>query len=215
MSENDRLKALIPKDALRVRVRGSDGKDKFRYIADILDDDVILTNKAGYPVVTRKENHIEKPDPADQEIEERLRRKRRTITQDPILKSATNKPEDPDVLQQIILALGEEAASLKFERAEAERGGQDTSGISTRRVNTLKALGDTWLKRKDQIIARGIDLGSPAFKALMKFTVETFQQALVSAGERPEMVEAVFTRLAKMMGDEWASEARERMKVVI
>jgi hypothetical protein len=148
-------------------------------------------------------------------VAEIVRRKNDSILKDPVLQAVKTSPEDAAVLHQVVLALGEEAASLGFERLEAERDGKETSNISIRRVNTLKALADTWLKRKDQIVSRGIDLNSPVFKALLQYLLETFQEALVETGERPEMVEAVFARLGKLMSEGWEAEAKNRMKKVL
>jgi len=148
-------------------------------------------------------------------VAELMKRKGEFLDADPIRQAAKDKPDDPDVLHQVILGLVSEAASLGFEREEAERNGSETSNISIRRVNALKSIADTWLKRKDQIVSRGIDFNSPAFQALLKYLMETFRGSLESAGARTEMIETVFSKLAKSMGPEWESEAKNRMKTVV
>jgi len=66
---------------------------------------------------------------------------------DGVVIEAESTPESPEVLSQVILGIAEEAASLRFERQEAERNGTDSSTLSMRRVAALKAIGDTWIKR--------------------------------------------------------------------
>jgi len=83
--------------------------------------------------------------------------------------------------------------------------------VSVRRIGALKAIGDSWLKRKDQIAAQGVDMDSPAFKRLFTFIMETFKDALTSAGERPEMIETVFAGLSKKLDSDWQREAVKRM----
>jgi hypothetical protein len=185
----------------------------------LADTDEIQVNKEGTPIIMkgapgRRKNII--LEPANRTIAEVLRRKEQALGIDPIITVAKENPESPDVLHQIMLALGQEAASIAFERSEAERNGTETSNLSIRRVNALKAIGDTWLKRKEQIASRGVDLESSAFKSLFNFIMETFRDALNSCEVRPELIETVFAKFAQIVGGEdWEGEARNRMKHIV
>jgi len=95
---------------------------------------------------------------------------------------------------------------------EAERNGEDTSQLSMRRVQALKAIGDTWIKRKEQIQHRGIDLESPAFRAVFEFIAETYARAMQNAGVRQELVDSVTAQFSKLLDDAWMTEAKSRMK---
>jgi len=216
--EQERLLALLPPGSKRILVVTEKGDQIYRDVAAVSETDVIQVNKDGIPIVMKaapgRPQNVELA-PVNRVVAEIVRRKNDSILKDPVLQAVKTSPEDAAVLHQVVLALGEEAASLGFERLEAERDGKETSNISIRRVNTLKALADTWLKRKDQIVSRGIDLNSPVFKALLQYLLETFQEALVETGERPEMVEAVFARLGKLMSEGWEAEAKNRMKKVL
>jgi len=216
--EHEILLALVPAGAKHILVVTEKGEQKYRKVSELADTDVIQVNKDGIPVVMkgkpgRPQNVVLSP--ANPVVAEVVKRKQAAIQQDTVLQAVRTNPEDAGVLHQVVLALGEEAASLGFERQEAEREGKETSNISVRRVNALKALADTWLKRKDQIVSRGIDLGSPAFKSLLQFLLESFREAMRASGERPEMIEAVFARLAQAMNEGWEAEAKNRMKNVI
>jgi hypothetical protein len=108
--------------------------------------------------------------------------------------------------------MSEEAASIVFERHEAERKGKETSNLSMRRINALKSIGDTWLRRKEQLSGKEIDLDSVVFKALFGFIMDTFKESLSESGLRPEMVDTVFAKLGSKLDEEWSSDARNRMK---
>ena len=215
----DKLLAKVPDGATRIQVKTEMGHIKYKDIADLADKDEIQVKKDGTPIVMMTKPGRKKDvtlDPATPEVAEKIRRKNEIIDTDSILEVARENPESPDVLQQILLALGEEAASIGFERQEAERQGQETSLISNRRISALKAIGDTWLKRKEQISARGVDMQSPAFKVLFEFIMGTFRGALEDAGLAGEMVETVFSKLASSLNDEsWEAEAKRRMKSIV
>lgn len=209
------LLAKVPDGTTRVLVQTDKGEQKYKALDQLADTDVIQTAKDGTPIVMKG-----KPGrkaavplaPATEVVAEIIKRKKGAIDHDPLLKTAKTAPESPDVLQHIILGLGEEAASLAFERDEAARQGKDSSGHSTKRVQALRAMGETWLKRMDQVVARTVDLDSPGFKVLFKFIMDTIREAMNSANMRPEQVETVFAKFASMVNEDWHNEARNRMK---
>ena len=215
----DKLLGKVPDGATRVQVKTELGKTKYKDIADLADADVIQVKRDGTPIVMMTKPGRKKDvvlGPATPEVAEKMRRRDEIVAADAILEVARDNPESPDVLQQVVLALGEEAASIGFERLEAERNGQESSLISNRRIAALKAIADTWLKRKEQISSRGVDMDTPAFKTLFNFIMMTFKEALNDAGLAPEMVETVFAKLSSSLGDEgWVAEAKRRMKSIV
>lgn len=136
-----------------------------------------------------------------------------TLMQDKILGNVMTNIESGDVLNSVIEGLAEESASLKFERTEAERKGENTSQLSIRRVNALKAVGDAWIKKKEMLSNQTIDMDSKAFKILFGFLAETFRRACDEAKVRPEMTESIFANFGKMIdAEEWMKEAKARME---
>lgn len=209
------LLAKVPPSATRVRVTTAKGETKFKAIEDLADDDSIDLKRNGVPIVMKGKPG--KPTaivagPANAVVAAALQRKQATLGSDEILTRIKANPESADLLTAIITGLGEEAASLKFEREEAAREGKDTSGLSSKRVQALRATAETWLKRMDQITARSIDLESPGFTTLFKFIMETLREAMNAARLRPEQVEAVFAKFSSMVDEEWKNEAKARMK---
>jgi len=210
------LIALIPKGADRVSVKTQKGEQKYRLISEIVDTDEIQLNRDGIPIVMKGSpgrRKIPVIEPVNDLVKELLRRKRETLDDDPVLKSAKLDSASPDMLHHVLLALGEEAACIRFERLEAERNGGETSSYSLRRIAALKALVDTWMKRKEQLGSRDVDLKAPAVRMLIKYVLDTMREAMSTCGEREEMIKTVYAKTAQMMGDEsWESDLRNRMK---
>lgn len=209
------LLAKVPDSAKRVLVVTETGKRKYKALLDLADADRIQTNKSGIPIVMKNEPGRKSSvavGPANAVVAEILRRKQVAMDADGILQVARATPESADVLQAVIVGLGEEAASLGFERSEAARNGKDSSSYSAKRVQALKAVGETWLKRMDQLVTRSVDMDSPGFKVLFKFVIDTFREAMAAGAIRPEQIDTVFAKLGEMINDDWYSEAKSRMK---
>jgi hypothetical protein len=209
----------MPPGAKCVQVKDAKtGKLKYKPVDEVTEHDAIQINKDGIPIVTRKAGGRPKNvivEPVTRVAAEIMKMKADARAEDPILKVARKNPEDPDVLHQIVLALGDEAASIGFERLQAEMNGEKTSELSVRRIHALRALGDTWLKRKDQITTRGIDMNSPAYRVFMKEVLKAFQESLSQSGARPELIETVFAKMDKIMNDGWEADVKNRMKSLV
>lgn len=212
------LFAKIPSGTYRVYVKTETGKLKYKEPVALADTDEIQVNRDGDPVVMTAHPGRKKLPvlaPVNETVVEILKRKKEVLSEDPVLRVTRADPESPDVLHQVVLALGDEAASIAFEREEAERKGDETSHLSVRRINALKALADTWLKRREQIVSRGVDMETPAFRILFQYIVVTMKEAMDATGVHSSMTEAVFAKFSKMIdSNEWAAEAKNRMKGV-
>lgn len=210
---------IVPEGALRVRVTDEKGKVCWRRVNEVRDTDTIdltpqgqpqwMHNPVGRPPTKRAVTDVAPP--VNQLVGDLLKVKQANIRTDPVILAAESTPESPEVLNQVLLAIAEEAASLRFERMEAERQGDETSTLSMRRVAALKAIGDTWIKRKEQIQNQAVDMESPAFQELFKFISETFARAMTAAGVRQELADSVFSQFSKMLDDDWKREALSRM----
>lgn len=210
------LIAKIPAGTRYVQVITETGQKNYKEISAIAETDDIQVNKMGEPIVMRDKPGRPKKKfdlkPANPIIAEILKRKEEAIQADPILSVVKQNPESTDVLGQIMTALSTEAASIEFDRKESERKGQESGSLSQRRIQALKAIGDTWLKRKEQIAESDIDFNSPSFKTLFEFIMENFKDALNASEIRGELIETIFAKFAKIVGDEsWESDARNRM----
>lgn len=208
------LLAELAPEVTRIQVIDEQGKQRFRKRDELADSDtfvfnsdgdlVVMTGAPGRPAKTELQ-------PINDAVAEVMKQRRQAMNDDDLLEVVKANPESAAVLDFVMVGIAEEAAALGFERNEMERRGQPTSQVSVRRIGALKAIGDSWLKRKDQIASQGVDMDSPAFKRLFSYIMETFKEALVAAGERPEMVETVFASLSKRLDGDWQREAVKRM----
>lgn len=210
------LLAKVPPSATRVKVLTAKGQRKYKALDDLADDDMIQTNKDGDPIVMKgKPGRKSTPNigPANATVAAILQRKQSALQGDSILKTIGSSPDSPDVLHEVIKGLGEEAASLKFEREEAARDGKDTTAISSRRVQALRATAETWLKRADQLGSKLIDLEGAPFAALFRHQMETLRDAMLGSRMRDEQIEMVLNKFADIVdSDDWKNEANIRMK---
>jgi hypothetical protein len=213
MDRAEIIAGLSP-EVTRIQVIDDQGKQRFRKKEELADSDTIVFNSDGKPVTMAgspgRPMKVELP-PINDAVAEVMKLRRQALSNDDLLEVVKANPESAFVLDYVMLGIAEEAAALGFERTEMERRGQPTSQVSVRRIGALKAIGDSWLKRKDQIASQGVDMDSPAFKRLFGYIMETFKESLVAAGERPEMIETVFAGLSKRLDADWQREAVKRM----
>ena len=93
----------------------------------------------------------------------------------------------------------------------SEHRGRPTT-ISNRRVQALNALITGFLKRKEQMSARSVDLKGPAFQAVFVFIVETFKRAMQEAKVDDDTITVSISRFSRLVGEEhWEKEAKVRM----
>lgn len=219
----DQLLALIPPDATRVKVHDEKGHERYRDITGgydaILQGDkiIVLSGKPvtmkGKPGRRKKAPTPKAPPPVNQIVASLQAAKEAFFSSDPLLQQIDSGVESEDLLHLVMRGFAQEAASLNFERIEAERNGKETSTLSIRRINALKALGETWIKRKEQMSGRTIDLESPAFVALFTFMLDTFRETMLQGNVPRDQAEIVFARLSDRMDDEtWEQEARNKMR---
>lgn len=217
----------IPKGATRVQVEDEFGKLIWRKPSEVLSTDTIRINfktgeafvmygKPGSPSSSTKNTNT--PSPVTQinhqsNINQLQQRKQAKLNKDAVFDQTKKNADSSEVLTNVLVGLAEESASLAFEREEAERKGESTSQISLRRVNALKAVGDTWLKKKEIMSSKSIDMESKAFKKLFGHIAETFRKACDESGVRPELSESVFATFGKMIDDpEWMLDAKKAME---
>jgi hypothetical protein len=216
----DELIAVVPQDAKRLLVEDQMGKQKWRNVEtgfDSLEDGDKIVHDEGVPRIMLhspgRRKKLEKPAPVSKTAGQVAAAKSQHLKSDKLLASVRENFEQDSTFQQGALALAEEISSLKFEREEEERKGQPTSQVSMRRIGATKALLDTWIKRKDQLSAKTIDLDSNAFHCLFAFLIETFRDSMLAGGIPDDQIEAIFADLSKSVLDEtWRLEATNRMK---
>jgi hypothetical protein len=232
VNKQEILEAL-PLEVNRIAVTTKEGDVKYRKIEEVELDDVLMFNKNDQPVVMRGKTgrpsdlpSLELPSLQDTSnyvpVPNRIQKKKDLVQSatpqptalnyqnDEVMTQVRNDPESLDVLHSVMMGLAEEAAAMAQARVSLESQGKNTSNVSAKRVTALRAIGDTWMKRKEQLGGKGIDLDGLAFKRVFGFIMETFRKSLTQASIRPEQIEVIFAKLANMMGDDWVTEAKKR-----
>jgi hypothetical protein len=215
----------IPTGASRVQVEDAYGKLIWRKPSEVLETDTIRVNfktgeafvmygKPGLPTSHIKNVKPTPPPSAFQgNLNKKIQRKHAKLNSDAVFVQTKANTDSSEVLNYVIQGLAEESASLAFEREEAERRGDPTAQISMRRVNALRAVGDTWLKKKELVSSKSIDMDSKTFKQLFGHIAETFRRACDDAGVRPELTECVFATFGQMVDDsDWLLDAKRAME---
>jgi len=232
VNKQEILEAL-PLEISRIAVTTKEGEVKYRKVEEVELEDVLMFNKSNQPVVMRGKAGrpsdlptLDLPSLQDTSnfvpLPNRLKKRKDLVVaqtpqptalnyqNDRVLAQVSQDPESLDVLHSVMMGLAEEAAAMAQARVSLEAQGKNTSNVSSKRVSALRAIGDTWMKRKEQLGGKGIDLEGLAFKRVFGFTMETFRKALTQSNIRPEQIEVIFAKLANLMGDDWVTEAKKR-----
>jgi hypothetical protein len=210
------LRLQIPGNAKRVKVTTEKGETKYKDIGLLGDTDRVVANAQGKPIVmltSPGRRAKADPKPVNDTVKELVKRKTHAIDGDVLRQAAVTDPDSDAVLQGVLEGLTEEVASLRFERNEAERLGRETSQISVRRIGGLKAVAETWLKRKDQLTNKSVDPDSVGFKVAMRHVLETMKESMLSTGMRAEMVQTVFAKFSDVSSTHtWEAELKAKIK---
>lgn len=149
--------------------------------------------------------------PTSEEVAELQKQKRQHLERDPLLVALTSSPDSLSTLDKVMYEFAKENASLDFERLEAERKGEDTTVISSKKIGALKALMDTWFKKRDAVVSEMFDFKDKRFELLFEFILIKFRKSCVLAGMKEEEIQNLF-RIAQEQFDGWEDEAMKYIK---
>ena len=215
--ERAKLLEMLPQGIARVRVTSAEGKQCYKAVPDILDTDTVDLTGAGKPIVMRTppgrpQGSKTTLPPVSKQAEEVSQAKDSHEALSDLVAVTRQNSEADAVFHTLMNGLATEITSLEFERKEAERKGEDTSNISSKRVRAIKTMTDAWLKKREKVDSGTIDMEGVAFKSLFSFVLETVRGAMGDSGMRPEHIETVFAKLSKRLADGWAEDAKARMR---
>ncbi|MGA3122617.1 MAG: hypothetical protein ABSF69_17770 [Polyangiaceae bacterium] len=126
--------------------------------------------------------------------------RQRWIEADPGVRAVRDGADPAAVVDTAAVAISEEIASLKWERAKADRAGKDTTGLIHRRVEALAKLATIQLARAK------LGLHEPTDGARLKIVVDCF------VAEVRSVLDAVLDReTAQRLGDQLDAELRAWM----
>lgn len=209
-----------PPGTQRVQVKDEKGKTRWRPLNELEKWDKIQFKANGIPIVAKKSpgRPVQVPNltPEAKAIlaapSETQKKKQEFLRNDKLIKAIRTDPDGEEVLNHVLVGIGEEASSLAFERRQAEKDGNSTLQISAKRVAALRSLADTYLKKRDQMASRSLDLDSPAFQEVFKLLVLTFRKSMLAVGMAEDVADAVVSQFSQSLDADWRREAEARMK---
>lgn len=101
---------------------------------------------------------------------------------DQLLQQLEIDVDSEDILKTALRELATEIHALRFHRERMEREGADISGISNRRVQSIRQLVEAWFKRQEQLSSKKLDLNSPEIQIVLKFFLEKVAEAMDDIG---------------------------------
>lgn len=218
-SDKTHILSNLPSGTIRVQTTDAAGKQTYKRPEDIdLDKEEISLAADGTPIVMRGKpgRPTAKPSPLSPitpQIAQVSAVREDHMDSSPVTREIEKNPESEDAFNVVLKGLADEAASIEFDRLEAQRNGQEASDLATKRSRILKSIADLMLSRKKASDGGIIDLESPVFHALFKVILQSFREAMEEAGTRPEHLETIFAKLVVKLADPaWKEDAKHKMK---
>lgn len=149
--------------------------------------------------------------PKNDKIAQIMKNKAKHLDGDPLIQAMKTNPDSLEPLDAAMLELAKETSSLDFERGEAERQGDDTTSISSKKITALKAFIDTYFRKRDTVINETFDFSSTKFQKLFEFWVNKFRIVCERSGMSEEQIQALFT-LAQEEFEDWEDDALKYIK---
>jgi hypothetical protein len=179
---------------------------------DTNEDVVVLSkpsnrfNPTARPTRTRV---IDRSVVEEQHAQELMERRVRYVDADPLVKTVNANGDASTVLREIKREIAREAASLGFDRLEAERRSKDPSSASIRRIEALRRIADIELKLRE-IDQHSVNLSSEKMQKVFAMWVETLQE-IAQEVMAPEVMDLFFNRLGTAM-DGWEERAQDALR---
>lgn len=110
-------------------------------------------------------------------------------------------------MDTLLIEIAEEISHLKWERRKAAKDGKNTAQYTVARINGLRSLAETLIRRKEAAIAENLDLKSPRLQKIFKIWMQFFYEAMEKSDVPPEVINVVFQQMkADMIGWEQRME---------
>lgn len=216
--DRERVKSRIPVEADEINVV-REGKERWIDISDLRSDDEIITKGDGITPVTSKKRGRPKKKPIEargktKETEKVMERRNDFIVHDPLYQAIKEDPESDKSFRESLKSLAEIAASLKFERKEAERNDEEPGKLGTllnRQKDVVKTIVEVGLKRQALNKNNDLDLDSNQFKFVFEKILVLFLGCMRSAGIEDEMAQVTLTNLEERLDEGWKEEVKAQI----
>jgi hypothetical protein len=95
----------------------------------------------------------------------------------------------------LLLEIAEEISHLKWERRKASKNGQNTAAYTIGRINGLRSLAETIIRKKESEISNNFDLKSPKMQKLFEIWMSMFYESMDKSGVSREIMDVVFQQI--------------------
>ena len=130
-------------------------------------------------------------DPVD--VKQDLRERIKFVKSQPLVKSISEGSEG--TMELLLLEVAEEISHLKWERRKASREGKNTSAYTIGRINGLRSLAETLIRKKEADTSDKLDLKSPRMQKLFKIWMQMFYTSMEKSGVSEEVINVVFQQI--------------------
>jgi hypothetical protein len=139
-------------------------------------------------------------------------RKKTEAELDLLYGAVKDNPDNDSIIDYLLVGVAEETAHLRVARKLSDEAGEDSSQLSWKRVQALKALAELLVKKKSDSEAV-LNIHSEAFRQSVQFLLKTFREALIDSSLSPEQIQVIFNQLsAKMSEDQWSADLEAVVK---
>jgi len=206
----------LPEGTRRIQVVSPNGKQQYKRPDEVdIDTDEISIAPTGAPIVMRGKPG-RKPkvvrNAVTPQIAQTCQARDEHVSANELSNTIKEDSNSDRVIENILLEMAQDAATIDFEKDEASRTGGDVSGLLTKKARILKGMSDIWLRKKSLDEGGIIDLESGTFEAVFGLILETFKETLLESGVHDEHIETIFAKLVSSLDDQWKEEAKRRMR---
>jgi CelD/BcsL family acetyltransferase involved in cellulose biosynthesis len=131
------------------------------------------------------------------------------IADDPVVRTLSGKTDSAQLLASLRMEIAKEAASLHFQRIEAEKYGKDTAQTSTRRIDALTRIAHIELEIK-KLAPDSVDVHSERFQKIFHMFIG-FMRECAQETMPPEVIDLFFNRFSTMM-EGWEEKAENLIR---
>ena len=149
--------------------------------------------------------------PKDEEVAQLMKDKQKHLEKYDLANQISTDANSLNILDIVMLELAKESASLDFERGEAERLGKDTTNISGKKINTIKSITDTFIRKRELIVNQSFDFKSKSFQKLFEFWWMKIRKSCEKSGMGEEQIQRLF-QVAGEEFEDWEEAALKFIK---
>ena len=130
-------------------------------------------------------------DPVD--VKQDLRERIKFVKSQQLVKSIAEGSEN--TMEVLLLEIAEEISHLKWERRKASKDGKNTAAYTIGRINGLRSLAETIIRKKESDTSDNFDLKSPKMRKLFEIWMSTFYESMEKSGVNREIIDVVFQQI--------------------